>query len=154
MVMRKATLRDLTAIKQIATAAYEKYVPRMGKKPAPMIADFAPQIKAETIYVDCDEREVQGFVVFYPRGDHVHLENLAVCPEAQGQGIGTRLVRFVEDAAVHDGFNIIELYTNEKMMENFAFYRHLGYQEIGRREEDGFNRVFYRKEFPPASTRL
>jgi ribosomal protein S18 acetylase RimI-like enzyme len=122
----------------------------MGKKPAPMVEDFALQIEAETIYVNCNEQEVHGFVVFYPRGDHVHLENLAVCPEVQKQGIGARLVHFVEDAAKHSGCNIIELYTNENMTENFAFYRRLGYQEIGRWEEDGFNRVFYRKEFLPA----
>ena len=146
-MIRKATLNDLVAIEKTATTAYKKYVPRMGKKPAPMVADFESQIKAEKVYVKCDESEVRGFVVFYSRGDHVHLENLAVCPEAQGMGIGTQLVRFVESTAKHEGFNVIKLYTNEKMTENFEFYRRLGYQEIGRWEEDGFNRVFYRKEF-------
>ena len=65
--------------------------------------------------------------------------------------VATRLVRFVEDAAKQSGFNAIKLYTNEKMTENFGFYHHLGYQEIGRWEEDGFNRVFYRKEFSATS---
>ena len=145
-MIRQATLHDLAAIKKTATIAYEKYVPRMGKKPAPMVADFESKIKAGKVYVKCGESGVKGFVVFYPRGDHVHLENLAVCPDAQGKGVGAELVRFVEDAAKHEGFNVIELYTNEKMTENFEFYRRLGYQKCGRWEEDGFNRVFYRKE--------
>ena len=32
------------------------------------------------------------------------------------------------------------------MTENIAYYPALGYAEIGRWEEDGFNRVFYRKD--------
>ena len=145
-VIRKATFDDLAVIEQTATAAYEKYVHRMGQKPAPMIADFTSQIEAGFIYVDCEEQEVQGFVVFYQRDEHIHLENLAVRPEAQRRGVGTRLVRFVEDTAKQSGFHAVELYTNEKMTENFGFYLHLGYYEIGRWEEEGFKRVFYRKD--------
>lgn len=113
-----------------------------------MVADFLSQIEAENVYVECTDQGVRGFVVFYPQAGHIHVENVAVYPENQGLGIGTRLLRFVEDAAARGGFHAIELYTNEKMTENFVFYRHLGYEEIGRWEEEGFNRVFYRKELP------
>ena len=39
----------------------------------------------------------------------------------------------------------IELYTNAAMRENVDYYPHLGYEETGRHEEDGFQRVFFRK---------
>lgn len=146
MTIRKAEPSDLGAIESIAVLAYQKYVKRIGKKPAPMVADFALQIEAGTVYVSVDGRKVRGFVVFYPRGDHMHLENVAVGPDMQGRGIGAQLVRFVEEVARTGRFDAVELYTNEKMQENFAFYQRLGYQEVGRWEEDGFNRVFYRKE--------
>ncbi len=44
------------------------------------------------------------------------------------------------------GFSAVELYTNEKMTKNLQPYPYLGYREIGRWEEDGFNRVFFKKE--------
>ena len=43
------------------------------------------------------------------------------------------------------GFDRIELYTNAAMRENIEYYPRLGYKEIGRHEEDGFERVFFRK---------
>jgi len=43
------------------------------------------------------------------------------------------------------GVDVVELYTNEIMTENIAIYTRLGYDEIERKHEDGFNRVFFRK---------
>ena len=40
----------------------------------------------------------------------------------------------------------VELYTNAQMTENLSLYPRLGYAKTGRRMEDGFDRVFYRKE--------
>ena len=93
-----------------------------------------------------DDEGLLGFIVFYPRGDHLHLENVAVFPSRQGQGFGARLIGFVEATAKRRGFKGVELYTNKKMTENLAYYPRLGYREISRGEQDGFNRVFYRKE--------
>jgi Ni,Fe-hydrogenase III large subunit len=39
----------------------------------------------------------------------------------------------------------IELYTNAKMTENLAYYPRLGFEETGRRREDGFDRVYFRR---------
>ena len=38
----------------------------------------------------------------------------------------------------------IELYTNELMVENIAWYGKLGFKEVERKHEDGFNRVYFR----------
>ena len=111
-----------------------------------MVADFEAQIGAGKLHVVELEGEVAGFVVFYPRGDHLHVENVAVLPSAQGKGIGKALLSFAEDQARRLGLPAVELYTNVKMVENQAFYPALGYVETDRREEDGFSRVFYRKE--------
>jgi ribosomal protein S18 acetylase RimI-like enzyme len=84
-------------------------------------------------------------VVAYPRGDHWHLENVAVDPAAQGAGLGLALITHVEALARASGAQAVELYTNAKMIENRALYPRLGYAETGRAIEDGFDRVFYRK---------
>jgi len=146
MEIRPANRDDLAAITECARLAYQPYVVRMGKKPAPMIADFAAQIADGIVHVATDDNGLGGFIVFYPRGDHLHLENVAVFPDRHGQGIGLNLIAFVEAAAERDGCSAVELYTNEKMTENLTYYPRLGYREISRGEQDGFNRVFYRKD--------
>ena len=145
VTIRLANESDLPFIGNCATAAYEIYVARMGRKPAPMIADFASIVSAQNLHVLEAEDGPAGFIVFYPRGDHLHIENVAVDPAFQGKGYGRRLIEFAEGRARAQGLARVELYTNEKMTENIAYYPALGYEETGRWEEDGFNRVFYRK---------
>jgi ribosomal protein S18 acetylase RimI-like enzyme len=147
-MIRQATAKDEPAIRDCAQQAYARYVPLIGKKPAPMVADFQARIAAGHAYVAADEGgELQGFIVFYPEGKHILLENVAVLPSAARQGIGKSLIRFCEDEARRRGFDAVYLYTNEKMTENLSFYPRLGYIEVARRAEDGFNRVFFEKSF-------
>ena len=73
------------------------------------------------------------------------VENVAVDPRLQGQGLGRVLMAFVEQQARRHQLDEIRLYTNELMTENLHFYRHLGFEEEERRIEDGYRRVFLRK---------
>jgi len=143
--IRKATTSDVERIAACARAAYAMYVERIGREPAPMVADFATQVQDGHIYVISDEESIFGYVVLYSEGDQIHLENVAVQPEYKGQGIGGRLIAFVEVEARRRGFVAVELYTNEKMFENLDMYPKHGYVEIDRRTVDGFARVFFRK---------
>lgn len=144
-IIRKAVGTDLAQIKSCAEAAYTMYIERIGEKPAPMVADFAGAIENENIYVMDDAGQVCGFVIFYRRDDHVHLENVAVNPDYQQRGIGSRLIEFVEQQARAASYSRIELYTNARMTENLEIYPRLGYQEFDHRLEDGFDRVYFRK---------
>lgn len=143
VAIRPAETRDLEVVRAIARAAYALYVPRIGREPAPMVADFVAALAARSLWVAGDP--VVGFAVAYPRGDHWHLENLAVAPAAHGRGLGRALVAHVEALARAAGAAAVELYTNAKMTENRRLYPRLGYAETGRRVEDGFDRVFFRK---------
>jgi len=146
VMVRSATTEDLPNIKHCAKLAYQKYIERMQREPAPMHADFAKLIDRNAVAVATSGHKFAGFVVFYKRDNHTHLENVAVQPELAGQGIGRILITHVEQQAIKHGITRIELYTNEVMHENFGLYKHLGYTETDRREEDGFNRVFYSKK--------
>ena len=110
-----------------------------------MVADFAASIKKGQLYVAMDSGQLAGFVVFYPRDDHVHLENVAVSPGFQKRGIGKRLISFAEQRARLDGYCRIELYTNAKMIENLEIYPGLGYERTERRLENGFDRIYFSK---------
>jgi ribosomal protein S18 acetylase RimI-like enzyme len=143
----RAGQAHLDAVRVCAWAAYEKYVGPIGREPAPMVADFAAQIAEGLIDVALNgQARVVGFIVCYPRRDHLHIENLAISPAAQGAGVGTRLLCHAEARAGEFGLNAIELYTNAKMIEGLAFYPARGFVEIERRHEAGFDRVYFRKE--------
>ncbi len=142
--IRLAGPDDLDAVRRIARAAYAPYVPRIGREPAPMVVDFATSIAAGELWVAGEP--VAVFVVAYPRGDHWHLVNVAVEPSAQGTGLGGALIAHVEAMARAARARAVELYTNAQMTGNRSLYPRLGYAETGWAMEDGFDRVFYRKE--------
>ncbi len=144
-LIRKAESKDLFYIHQCAQEAYKKYVERMGKKPAPMVADFEQQIEHGLIDVLLIEATVVGYVVHYCRDNHLHLENIAIHPEFSGRGLGRQLINYVEHIGIRQGLRGVELYTNVKMTENLEFYPKLGYKEVDRRIEDGFERVYFWK---------
>lgn len=144
-MIRPARSEDLESVKGCAEAAYAPYVERVGKRPAPMIADFKARIEAGDLYVAEADGSLIGFIIFFSRRDHFQIENVAVLPGSQGQGLGKSLIAYAEQEARHRGIGAVELYTNVKMTENLEFYPKLGYIEIDRRKEDGFSRVFFRK---------
>lgn len=147
IAIQTAAPLDLCDIQTCAHASYRRYIAAIGQAPAPMVADFAAQIAAGQVWsAKTDDGILQGFIVFYPQDDAMLLENVAVHPNAAGEGLGTRLIRFCEDQARAQGLIKVCLYTNEKMTENLQIYPHLGYCESGRRREDGFARVYFEKQ--------
>jgi ribosomal protein S18 acetylase RimI-like enzyme len=76
---------------------------------------------------------------------------VAVLPTLKGQGIGRALLTHAEAQAKARGYRSIYLYTNEAMVENIALYARIGYVEYERRQEQGFRRVFMRKQLEELS---
>lgn len=144
-MIRRADPGDEAQIRDCAEQAYARYVAVIGRKPAPMVADFKAQIEAGQVYVSVEGDAFQGFIVFFPKGDHILLENVAVLPSAAGRGVGKSLIGFCEEEARRGGLKAVHLYINEKMTENLSIYPRLGYVEVARRHEDGFDRVFFEK---------
>jgi ribosomal protein S18 acetylase RimI-like enzyme len=144
-VIRPAVAGDVAAIAAIARAAYEKYVARIGRAPAPMVADFAGLVAAGEVHVLLAGDAPAGFIVIRPGENHLFVENVALHPERQGEGLGRRLLDFAAARARDQGLGALRLYTNVKMSENFPFYAGLGFIETERRHEDGFDRVYFEK---------
>jgi ribosomal protein S18 acetylase RimI-like enzyme len=143
--IRPALPDDAAAIAACVRAAYAGYVALIGREPAPMGADYAALIAAAAVWVAHDAAEVVGVLVLHERDTALLIENVAVHPSRQGRGIGRALVAFAEEQARAAGLAEVTLYTNARMTANLRFYPALGYAETGRRAEDGFDRVFYRK---------
>jgi ribosomal protein S18 acetylase RimI-like enzyme len=144
-VIREATTADHYGVQRIAEQAFAPFVAAIGKKPEPMTADFAALIDKGLVEVSVSNKGVNGYCVSYPKGAGWHIENLAVAPTLQGGGIGRALVADVEKRASSQGFETVDLYTNIAMEQALAFYPRLGYVELYRATEDGFERAYFRK---------
>ena len=142
--IRPARPGDAAASSRIAEAAYTPFIPLIGRRPMPMEADFAAQIGEGKVWVS-GEAEVTGYVVAYPKGTAWMLENVAVDPACHGQSLGRALITHVEALACAAGAEAVELYTNAKMEANLRLYPALGYAEVSRGRDQGFDRVFFRK---------
>lgn len=148
--IRPAIPADASAVAACVHAAYQHYVPRIGKPPAPMLDDYADTIRRHRVFVLEVNSSITGAVVLVVDSGRALLDNVAVHPEHQGSGLGRKLIAFAEKEALALGFPAIELYTHELMSENLALYRELGYAEFARETEEGYKRIYMRKLLAPA----
>jgi GNAT superfamily N-acetyltransferase len=145
VLIRQAESRDVASVTAIVRAAYEFYVPRIGREPAPMTADYAALVDASEVWVGVVDERIVGVLVIRTEGDSLQLDNVAVEPSSKGHGYGRALIGFAEEHARQLALRAVTLYTNEAMSENLHLYPRLGYVETDRRVEDGYRRVFFRK---------
>jgi len=128
----------------IARAAQGKYVPRIGREPAPMVADFAAEVAAGHVVVIETAGAVDGYMIAWPEADAYLIDNIAIDPARQGEGLGRQLMDHAVGEAKRRRLAAIRLYTNAAMTENLSMYAHMGFVETHRAIEKGFNRVYMR----------
>lgn len=147
LTIERATPADVPQIEKLVEAAYGHYTERIGSPPGPMLDDYAEYVREQDVFVARSQSEaIVGLLVLIAFDDFMLLDNVAVDPSAQGQGIGKRLMDYAEQIARERGFSDIRLYTHESMVENQAIYGHLGYEEFERKFEKGFARVYMKKD--------
>mgnify|MGYP002721064803 FL=1 len=144
--LRRATPADQPEVEALIDAAYRHYIPRIGARPGPMQDDYAQLIEAGQVLLHGAPGALQAVLVLIPQEDALLLDNIAVSPAAQGQGLGRRLLDHAEAVARAAGYKAIKLYTHELMTENRAIYAKTGYIETHFAREKGLNRVYLRKD--------
>ena len=128
-VIRRALPADVDTVVAITNAAYAHYIPRIGRKPQPMVTDFGPMIAANEVWLlELDQQPV-GVLVLTHMPDYLLIYNVAVAPGYQKRGFGRQLLGWAETQARQDGYLIVRLYTHVLMVENIALYKRLGYAE-------------------------
>lgn len=145
MKIRPARLDEVDALSTIVQRAYEGYVARIGRRPAPMDDDYVARIESGQVSVATVDGVLVGLIVTVLAPDHLMIENVAVDPAHHGQGLGGALLTHAEQIAKDAGVSELRLYTNAAMVENLAMYPRLGYREVERRRSGGFDRVFFSK---------
>jgi GNAT superfamily N-acetyltransferase len=143
--IRAANQADAWNVEDCVHRAYEPWVRRLRMRPGPMLEDYANVIEMATVFVAEYADALAGVLVLRETDLGLLLENIAVMPEKQGQGVGKKLLLYAEQVARSRGHPSIYLYTHELMSENIDLYARIGYVEFERREEHGFRRVYMRK---------
>jgi len=145
VAIRPATPDDAERISALVESAYSRWVPRIGLRPAPMDADYRAQVDEGDVFVVVDPDVVAVLVLRPADGDALMVENVAVDPHRQGEGLGPTLLEFAETQARGRELRELRLYTHELMTENIELYERLGWMEYDRLVSHGFARVFFRK---------
>jgi N-acetylglutamate synthase-like GNAT family acetyltransferase len=132
--LRRAGPADASAVRALTRLAYHKWVPLIGREPLPMTADYDRAIVEHRI--DLYERGgiIIALIETVVATDHLLIENIAVHPEQQGGGLGTRLLQHAEMLARSLGLEALQLYTNAQFTSNLAFYAQRGFRETRRTE--------------------
>ncbi len=144
-MIRPATLDDAAAIGALVGRAYARWAASIGRKPLPMLADYAAVVKAGMTSVLVADGTIAGVLVLEAHPDHLLIENVAVDPPCQHRSFGRHLMAHAEDEARRLGLDLLRLYTNVAMVENIAMYARLGYVETHRSVQDGRHRAFMEK---------
>lgn len=160
----RATRDHVPAVRAMVQAAYAKYVDRIGRPPAPMLADYdkileedkqevwvlaVPESSSDTNPSSSSSSNTMGSIILAPDPScaaALKINNLVVDPNSQGKGYGRVLMGFAEDLAKTRGLYKLTLFTNVMMWENIGLYAKLGFAEVDRRVEEGYERVYFEKD--------
>src|SRR6476469_6330453 len=99
MPIRAATIDDVPAIESIVERAYGGYVESLGFRPGPMGEDYRDLVSRGLVSVLAHGGRIAGLLVLAEEPDHLQVENVAVDPDRQGEGIGRTLLDHAEERA-------------------------------------------------------
>jgi ribosomal protein S18 acetylase RimI-like enzyme len=125
---RPAMRDDAEAIRDLVRLAYAKWVPLIGREPMPMQADYAAAVAEHDFDLLVDGDTLVGLIETMHLPDHLWIENIAVHPGRQHQGLGRRLLQWAEKRAEIAGTSELRLLTNEAFASNVAMYKKAGFR--------------------------
>ena len=86
--IKKASFSDVAEVVDCVNAAYKKYIDRIGKKPGPMLDDYALLIDEGNVFCGEYSGQIAGILVLKEFDDYILFDNVAVHPKFQGRGFG------------------------------------------------------------------
>src|SRR5439155_3665482 len=119
---------------------------------APMEPEFTPLLPEGRVWVTGTEERLVGLIVLNEDGPEPEIRSVAVLPAVQRHGIGRALIAHAERIAREAGHSTVRLYTNANIPELVGYYTGLGYVEVERRLDGGYDRIFMRKRLDANTT--
>lgn len=98
-----ATDGDVEGVRALVNEAYSIYTERIGRRPAPMDANYDSLIGAVRVWLAVDAEDLLAIIVVKPDADHLLIENIAVSSRCRGRGLGAELLKLAENQALAAG---------------------------------------------------
>src|SRR5690606_20883153 len=89
--LRPATAADADGVAALVDRAYGHYVARIGRKPYPMVVDYAEALTAMRGFVVERAGRIVGLLLLEEGDGYMMVENVAVDPGLWGTGLGRAL---------------------------------------------------------------
>jgi N-acetylglutamate synthase-like GNAT family acetyltransferase len=144
---RRARLEDAQDVRALVNAAFEGYIPLIGRKPLPMTSDHENLIINHEVWVLEEKSEIVAVLELMLKDDSLYIDTVAVKPAHQSRGIGKQLLNYSETRAGELGRNATTLFTNERYTALLEMYARHGYVETHRVHVQGTDAVHLRKTF-------
>ncbi len=87
------------------------------------------------VLVHREQKRIAGYVIFWQIGDEAQINNVAVHPDFQGQGLGELAMRYVLGRLKENGVHFVSLEVRVSNQRALALYRKLGFSILGVRKE-------------------
>lgn len=126
-LLRRAAAADLDRLAALQRKAYAANRALLGVEPWPLQFDYANALAQYEVWLLETEQGLAGALILDTQPDHLLIWSVATAPQAQGGGIGGRLLEAAEHRARALGLRTIRLYTNEKLTKNVRWYHRRGY---------------------------
>ena len=117
----------------------------------PPLTQSLDELRAELVEnlgcVALDAARIVGAVRARRDGTVLLIGRIAIAPDQQGAGVGTRLLAAVEERGREAGASVAELFTGSLSEANLRLYLREGYAESERVPQgDGTDQIFLRKQ--------
>ena len=106
-------------------------------------ASLAEKAKAEIGHVAIHGEKLIGCLFLRPEADCLYIGKLAVLPEAQGKGLGKRLLTIAEETAAALGLPALRLETRIELTDNHAVFAAWGFTRTAEKAHPGFARTTF-----------
>ena len=125
--IKRATPRDVDAIRALTRNAYAKWIPLIGREPLPMSADYESVISQHRFDLLYKNETLAALIETIAREDYLHIQNLCVAPDFQRLGLGGKLLNCADDMAAAKNLPELQLDTNSFFTGNVDLYRRHGF---------------------------
>ncbi|MCR4410013.1 MAG: ribosomal protein S18-alanine N-acetyltransferase [Candidatus Saccharicenans sp.] len=87
------------------------------------------------VVVHREQKRIAGYVIFWQIGDEAQVNNVAIHPDFQGQGLGELAMRHVLGRLKENGVHFVSLEVRVSNHRALSLYRKLGFSILGVRKD-------------------
>ncbi|MEP7211746.1 MAG: GNAT family N-acetyltransferase [Acidobacteriota bacterium] len=131
--IRLAVEKDANAIAEILSVALAEfrndYTPEAYAIVTPLAEEIRGRFVEGPMWVAVRDGQLSGTVSAVREPEWLYIRSMAVVPDAQGFGIGKRLMTAVEQYGIENGFDTLFLYTTGFSAGAIRLYESLGFRK-------------------------